>query len=272
MPNIHGLSSLNNNNNNNNNNNKDEDSDDEDHNNRYVGGVDSRGGGSGLEVEPNPSQPVRNMFNLATDHTNSSETPPDQSQNRHIITMYRSGFTVDNGPYRRLDDPANAEFLQSLAHGRTPREFGSSSEIQVGLVDKRQEEYNPNAETTQPQQQQVQSFSGVGEAVGSGASSEEGSHVIDPNVTTTDQKDDEDASDKTSIQIRLLSSKRLVVKISKSATVNQLVMKINASGKAGTEPYVLSAGYPPRILKEMGATIAEAGLAGASVTQKKASS
>jgi len=219
---------------------------------------------SGLEVEPNPTQPVEGMFHLASAHTSSSDAPPDQSNNRHIITMYRSGFTVDNGPYRRLDDPANAEFLQSLAAGRTPREFGSSSEIQVGLVDKRQEEYSPSNEDIRQQ-----SFSGAGEAVGAG-SSEEGSHVIDP--TNIDDKEDEDANDQTSIQIRLLSSKRLVVKISKSAKVKQLASKINASGMAGTEPYVLSAGYPPRILKEMNATIAEAGLAGGSVIQKKAAS
>jgi len=262
MPNIHGLSSFSNNKNDKN---KDDDSDEDDHNNRYVGGVDSRGGGSGLAVVPNPSQPVEGMFNLASAHTSSSESPPDQSINRHIITMYRSGFTVDNGAYRRLDDPANAEFLQSLAAGRTPREFGSSSEIQVGLVDKRQEEYSASSENTQQQ-----SFSGAGEAVGSGGSAEEGSHVIDPN-SSIDQKEDEDANDQTSIQIRLLSSKRLVVKISKSATVKHLAAKINASGMAGTEPYVLSAGYPPRILKEMNATVAEAGLAGGSVIQKKAS-
>jgi len=260
MPNIHGLSSFNNSNNNNNN--KEDDSDEEDHNNRYVGGVDAKGGGSGLEVEPNPSQPVEGMFHLAS-AASSSDAPPDRSNNRHIITMYQSGFTVDNGPYRRLDDPANAEFLQSLATGRTPREFGSSSEIQVGLVDKRKEEYNASAEASEEQ-----SFTGAGETIGSGASSEEGSHVIDP--SSIDQKEDEDAKDQTSIQIRLLSSKKLVVKISKSATVKQLGMKINASGMAGAEPYVLSAGYPPRILKEMGTTIAEAGLAGASVTQKKA--
>lgn len=261
MPNIHGLSSFSNNKNDIK---KDDDSDEESHNNRYVGGTDGRGGGSGLEVEPNPSQPVEGMFHLASEHTSSSEAPPDQSNNRHIITMYRSGFTVDTGPYRRLDDPANAEFLQSLAGGRTPREFGSSSEIQVGLVDKRQEEYSASSED-----RQHQSFSGAGEAIGSG-SAEEGSHVIDPN-SSIGQKGDEDANDQTSIQIRLLSSKRLVVKISKTATVKHLAIKINASGMAGTEPYVLSAGYPPRILKEMNATVAEAGLAGGSVIQKKAS-
>lgn len=33
------------------------------------------------------------------------------------ITMYNGGFTVDDGPFRRLDDPANKDFLRDLAEG-----------------------------------------------------------------------------------------------------------------------------------------------------------
>lgn len=29
----------------------------------------------------------------------------------HTITFWRNGFTVDDGPLRRLEDPANAPFL-----------------------------------------------------------------------------------------------------------------------------------------------------------------
>merc|ERR1711865_1229811 len=85
--------------------------------------------------------------------------------------MYRDGFLVDDGPYRRLDDPANAEFLRYLARGQTPRELlaASSAEaaegtgprtgtgnITVGLVDKRKEDY---VET-------FRSFSGGGATLG----------------------------------------------------------------------------------------------------------
>jgi len=40
-----------------------------------------------------------------------------------VSHQYRDGFQVDDGPYRRLNDPANADFLRSLAMGRTPREL-----------------------------------------------------------------------------------------------------------------------------------------------------
>lgn len=37
--------------------------------------------------------------------------------------MYKSGFQVDDGPYRRLDDPENADFLRAMATGRVPKEL-----------------------------------------------------------------------------------------------------------------------------------------------------
>lgn len=65
----------------------------------------------------------------------------DSAQIRRTITMYRDGFVVDDGPYRRLDDPANADFLRSLARGQTPAEIVAEGEgggnVTVGLIDKR---------------------------------------------------------------------------------------------------------------------------------------
>lgn len=44
-----------------------------------------------------------------------SSTPEQQPETpqvvTHNITFWRNGFTVDDGPLRRLDDPANATFL-----------------------------------------------------------------------------------------------------------------------------------------------------------------
>ncbi|KAL3764759.1 hypothetical protein ACHAW5_006630 [Stephanodiscus triporus] len=41
--------------------------------------------------------------------------------------MYRSGFTVDDGPHRRLDDPPNAEFLDEPRSRSGSRELSSLS-------------------------------------------------------------------------------------------------------------------------------------------------
>ncbi|KAK1735627.1 hypothetical protein QTG54_013790, partial [Skeletonema marinoi] len=182
MPNIHGLSSIRNNDRRPpTNNNSDSDSEDNDENNRYVGGVSSRGGGSGLAVLPNhESGGGRNaaaasdsIFNLAEAGGEQAATAAAGSggEVRRMITMYRSGFTVDNGPYRRLEDPSNAEFLGSLARGLIPRELredaeeSGGGEVMVGLVDKRGEEYD---EDRHGQQQQRGGGGGFGGGSGGG--------------------------------------------------------------------------------------------------------
>mmetsp|Transcript_14063 Transcript_14063/g.17722 ORF Transcript_14063/g.17722 Transcript_14063/m.17722 type:complete len:173 (+) Transcript_14063:123-641(+) len=171
--------------------------------------------------------------------------------------MYRDGFTVDNGPYRRLNDPANAEFLTALARGRTPRELEEESgeDIQVGLVDKRNEDYSEA-------ERGFQSFSGAGEALGGNQESE---GVIDPGTAG-----DGEETGNCSVCVRLLNGKRLIVKIDKEKTVKVLAGRINASGMAGSEPYVLVAGFPPKPIKDLNQNIQDAGLVGANVTQKRA--
>lgn len=265
MSNIHGLHS-----------NKGKDSDDEeDSNNRYVGGVTARGGGSGLAVEPNPehgdssSNPrdvSRSIFNLASAaDAGSGGTEPIQ----RTITMYRDGFVVDDGPYRRLNDPSNAEFLHSLATGQTPRELSEGNngkDISVGLIDKRSEDY---VET-------FRSFSGVGSSLGSATSAENESStsgttgiIVPVDYVTPSESRKGSSSKVVGIQVRLLSGRRIVARLPVDSAVHALVDEIQSSGAAGTDTYALMSGFPPVQITDFDQTIDEAKLGGATVTQKK---
>jgi len=258
---------------------KDESSDDEkDSNNRYVGGIGARGGGSGLAVEPNVDDLPNNrgnadsIFNLA-EAAGTGEASGDGEEIRRTITMYRDGFVVDDGPYRRLDDPANKEFLRSLANGQTPAELrgdgGSASgsgNITVGLVDKRKEDYV----------EQFQSFSGTGQSLGSGvtdvgSSSDSGRPgVYDPSNLSSDASPPGD-TETTSIAVRMLDGKRKVVKISLAATVAQLAASaVQASNTSIEVPFRMVTGFPPKPLVDSDQTIEEAGLKGAQVQLQKA--
>lgn len=44
----------------------------------------------------------------------ASDGPPEGS---NIITFYRNGFTVDNGPLRSFTDPENKPFLNAVEKG-----------------------------------------------------------------------------------------------------------------------------------------------------------
>ncbi|CAI0550934.1 unnamed protein product [Linum tenue] len=59
---------------------------------------------------------------LLTGDTVPTSAQPPESVN-HTITLWRNGFTVNDGPLRRLNDPANADFLESVQRSECPREL-----------------------------------------------------------------------------------------------------------------------------------------------------
>mmetsp|Transcript_41824 Transcript_41824/g.45406 ORF Transcript_41824/g.45406 Transcript_41824/m.45406 type:complete len:315 (-) Transcript_41824:363-1307(-) len=292
-----------------------------DANNRFVGGIGAQGGGSGLAVEPNndenngnsgpPSLPstADSIFNIAEQAgAGGSDEEEDASGGESIrrnITMYRNGFVIDDGPYRRLDDPANASFLQSLARGQTPMELlpgadgniptgraagGGIRNITVGLVDKRKEEY---VET-------FRSFSGAGATLGAndaagtaGAGAGGGintngifdpSSLPVPNVGHAGGSTTEgDAGDTTSIAVRMLDGKRKIIKIRLDATIEELAaLIVQASNTTIAVSFRIVSGFPPKpIIRADGdnadragvskaTTIQDSGLKGAQVQLQKA--
>lgn len=72
-------------------------------------------------VEAPPAPSIRGAFSgmgrtisgepRAQEPGQASGPPPPPPPVFHTITFWRNGFTVDDGPLRRLDDPANAPFL-----------------------------------------------------------------------------------------------------------------------------------------------------------------
>jgi UBX domain-containing protein 1 len=168
---------------------------------------------SGLAVEPNfdddeggaaaGGNTQESIFNLAE----PAGSGDDAESVRRTITMYRDGFTVDDGPYRRLDDPTNAPFLRALAMGRTPPELiedAGSENVTVSLFDKRSQEY---VET-------FRSFSGAGNALGDSTPASSGSDgVFDPAALSDSPPPVDDSQATTSIAVRLPNGQRKVVKI-----------------------------------------------------------
>jgi UBX domain-containing protein 1 len=187
---------------------------------------------------------------------------------RRTITMYRDGFVVDDGPYRRLDDPVNAGFLRSLARGQTPDELrgdGGNGNTTVGLVDKRKEEY---VET-------FRSFSGAGQSLARPASSSDAggaaTGVFDPSSLPASESNVDGDAATTSIAVRMLDGSRKVVKIPLTATIEQLASRAaSASNSTITVPFRIVAGFPPKPLADGNQTVEEAGLKGAQVKLQKA--
>jgi len=241
---------------------------DDETNNRYVGGVNSRGGGSGLEVEP---ESYRNNV-LDSIRSQAKPTLSDTSEQYRTVTMYRNGFTVDSGPFRRLDDPSNAPFLIDLAKGRTPKELEANIKkgeedkvIKIGLIDKRFEDYDDQNN----KHDSFQSFSGIGTSLGCSTISSSNTGVITPGTTYPTTSPLDENRPFTSIQVRLMNGNRLVKRVNVDNPVSVLVeYVIQATGNDVRRPFVLTCGFPPRVLTEFGQTIEESQLKGSQVTQR----
>mmetsp|Transcript_19930 Transcript_19930/g.37799 ORF Transcript_19930/g.37799 Transcript_19930/m.37799 type:complete len:249 (-) Transcript_19930:85-831(-) len=248
MSNVHGL--------------HDEKSDDEeDHeNDRYVGGIGERGGGSGLAVMPNNDDVDEGAARDRVFGMAQNASADESGQVRRTITMYRDGFVVDDGPYRRLDDPANGDFLRAIAMGRTPRELipeEGGGDVTVGLVDKRNEDY---VET-------FRSFSGAGTTLGAPSAASAGG-TFDPATLPSPPPAVDAGRPSTSIAVRLLNGKRQVVKVNLDATVNDLAAHLVPHAESNS--FRMVAGFPPKPLTDPSATIEAAGLKGAQVSMQKA--
>jgi UBX domain-containing protein 1 len=183
-----------------------------------------------------------------------------------MIIMYRDGFIVDDGPYRRLDDPINADFLRSLAAGQTPREFYTQQNrgvITVGLVDKRSHDYVP----------QFESFSGTGTTLGTtNSASLDGTFYVHslPTVIATQPTDVNNSDNMIAINVRLLQGgQRRVLRLPASATVLDLAAHV-ADASDGVTAFRLVTGFPPRPLTESSATLADCKLQGAVVQMVRA--
>jgi len=248
---------------------------------------------SGLAVQPNTDDDDddegvdstrRPNHILDSVRAHATQGTAEDGPVQRTITMYRDGFVVDNGPYRRLDDPANASFLMALAHGRTPAELMQDAqgnniqqEMMVGLIDKRDRDYDEDdhsdgddSEDASSSTPRFQSFSGAGSSLGSSSSTAPTGGVITPSGNPSSSQTLMDPNrPSTSIQIRLINGKRLVAKVNLDNPVSTLVQHIRASGDEGVDPYVLSSGYPPQTLQDLDISIEAAGLKGAQVTQKK---
>ncbi|MCD9646900.1 Plant UBX domain-containing protein 3 [Datura stramonium] len=195
----------------------------------------------------------------------SAPQPPESIV--HNIIFWRNGFTVNDGPLRRLDDPENASFLESITKSECPRELApadSRSQVHCNLI--RRDENCP-----EPEKRQVP-FQGVGRTLGS-SSTPATSEPSDSAPTSTGPAASTSVLDEslpsTSLQIRLADGTRLVAHFNFRQTVGDIRAFIDASRPSDTRAYQLqTVGFPPKILRDPTQTIEEAGLGNSVVIQK----
>jgi len=202
----------------------------------------------------------------------SSDLPRHSGEPREfVLRLWSNGFTVNDGPLRDFYDPANMEFLEAIKRREIPAELRSAArgqEVDLTMEDHRREEYTPPKVSSKP-------FSGKGQTLGSPAPATIGSTAP---ASETDKKANEtvaqsqislvESDPTTNITFRLVDGSRLQARFNHTHTVNDLYQFVNtARPQMASTNYVLTF-FPNKELTERSATVKEANVLNAMITQK----
>lgn len=212
-------------------------------------------------------------FQLAGEGARDEEENNDGSAvaNRRII-FWQDGFSLEDGPLCRYDDPAHAHTLAMINQGAAPLSFLNVRFGQrVNLtVEQKHEKYTP------PPPPPMKPFGGSGNRLGSPATSL-GAPSSSTTAAPTSQAEPAAPSNfevdtskpTTQLQIRLADGQRMVGRFNLTHTVQDVRGYINA-GHPGmsSRPYVLQTSFPPKPVSDENQTLQEAGLANAVIIQK----
>ncbi|KAL6990726.1 Plant UBX domain-containing protein 4 [Sarracenia purpurea var. burkii] len=195
-------------------------------------------------------------------------TPQQPEAVIHNIVFWRNGFTVNDGPLRRMDDPENEPFLESIRKSECPIELEPAdrrSSVHVNLIKR-------NENCPEPEKRHIP-FQGVGRTLGGSTTPAAPEPTADTSLTAAPTPSvglivDENLPS-TSIQLRLADGTRMIAHFNYHHTIGDIRAFIDASRPGGSRAYQLQAvGFPPKPLTDPSQTIEQAGLSNSVVIQK----
>ena len=209
------------------------------------------------------------------DPTASTPQKPQKAVRRLIF--WKDGFSIEDGPLMRYDDPQHQASLKQIQAGKAPLDLmnvdpGQPTDVHV--FRKMDEEYKPPPKKVIP-------FGGAGHRLGaptpgeimssSTSSYAQAAQAAEPVTQTvaTRTVEVDTAAPTTSIQIRLGDGTRLVSKFNHTHTVGDLYAFVNASNtQSRTRSYVLQTTFPTQELQDMSKSLKDEGLINTVVVQK----
>ncbi|XP_008658234.1 plant UBX domain-containing protein 5-like isoform X1 [Zea mays] len=198
----------------------------------------------------------------AKQERNASQPPEEITHNIHF---WRNGFTVNDGPLRSFDDPANAPFLKSIKDSDCPTELVPADEksiVNVNLV-RTEEEFTEPVKRAAPfegERRNLMEPSDNNTSNAAAAAAASSSATASRTITV------DDSLPSTSLQIRFADGSRLVARFNTSHRISDVRAFIDAT-RPGASDYTLQAGFPPKPLEDTAKTIEEAGVANSVIIQ-----
>lgn len=226
---------------------------------------------------PPPTNFTGTARTLGGDDTPSEIIPGSTPPNHlappveRILHFWTDGFSVDDGPLYRNDDPANAEILAHIRQGRAPMDILNverSQEVDVKL-DMHEEKYKPPKKKYKP-------FEGGGQRLGSPTPGDGGTVSIttsqqlagsSANTTSTAPQSSstlsssavqiDDAQPTISLQIRLGDGTRLVSRFNTTHTIGDVYDFVTRASATQGRDFALMTTFPSTELKDLSRVLGE---------------
>ncbi|KAG6852045.1 hypothetical protein C0991_003628 [Blastosporella zonata] len=212
--------------------------------------------------------------------TDPNAVPEDRTPEVRNLTFWSDGFSLENGPLMRYDNPEHAELLDQLRSGQAPPDFFNlrvGQPVDIRIAQRTNEAYVP------PRAGPSQAFSGSGNRLGApvpqfsgaGSSSMPGQFPTSSPITSVEREslttrfEVDQTLPTTSVQIRLADGTRIVCRMNLTHKVSDLRNFINAAHPENlTRAYTIGTTFPNRTLDNLDATIEGAGLVNSVVVQR----
>lgn len=204
---------------------------------------------------PKPSRFTGSGMTLGGDDTPSQVVPDTSAANppaagpiRRILHLWNDGFSVEDGPLHRFDDPANAADLAMINQGRAPVHlmnvsYGQSVDVQLN---RHEGDYVKPKTVWKP-------FSGSGQRLGSPVPGADSTPAAAPaqapaasSSGSTAPAVDVDPSQPTlNLRIQLADGTRLPARFNTTHTIGDIYDFVNrASPSSSSRSWVLSTTFP----------------------------
>ncbi|KAN0032766.1 hypothetical protein ACTFIV_006686 [Dictyostelium citrinum] len=217
----------------------------------------------------------------ATDQGNRNVSKPkEKDPNSKVVevkvTFWNQGFTIDDGPLRKYDNPENKELLDDIQRGIVPRELQEKATtpngLSVTLIN------NHNQDYVEPAKPKYIAFSGGGQTLGSSSTPSNNNNNNNRTTTSTTSTTSsttnvspisvDQSQPTTTVQIRLANGSRLSTVFNQSHTLQDVINHINSSS-GSTQSFDLLTGFPQKpITTPTSTSLKDAGLLNALLIQK----
>lgn len=191
------------------------------------------------------------------------------------LTLWRQGFSINDGELRRYEDAANKEFFESIMRGEIPAELRSKGPtmIHLDLKDNRHEDY---VKRSAP----FRAFVGSGQTLGSPAPNvvQSGSGAAASSAPADNAENEkraaaelavDEAQPVTTLQIRLADGSRLTARFNQNHTVENVRQYVaRARPQYAAQSFALLTTFPSKELTDGAQSLKDAGLLNAAIMQR----